>query len=193
MRDDGTQDANPYASPGGDVDDRIYATRTPADVLDILTGIAEVAVVFAYLFSVPVALVFAVDRLLTLGQYATLAVGIVASLPSVLWFLKLILPVVKSVSVDEDGLHFQCSFGTSIDWSWHTILAIQPASRREVVNWREWIRQLIGPRERAICASTRGHYRIQGKTDYCFFPPKNPEAFVEAIARYRPDLLTEQE
>ena len=114
--------------------------------------------------------------------------SVVLGMPTLCWCVWMGLRVVKSVSIDEEGLHFRCVSGKSDDWPWHTILSIRAASRWEVA-WDGWVRPLLNPRERTSCMSALGHYRIQGETDYCFFPPKNPEAFLEAIARYRPDLL----
>jgi hypothetical protein len=91
------------------------------------------------------------------------------------------------VEVTQDGIHFLRMFSRPDDWPWDKITSIHPATRWEVV-WDGLLRPLLFPRERSQCSSLLGHYRIQGETDYRFFPPKNPEA----IAQHRPDLLREQ-
>ncbi len=187
------QDDNPYASPtytaaaGVAPDGRMVPTKAPVDVLDLLIGVVNVLLVLAVVIALPAVAALATLWLLGPGPRAAV-VCVVLGLPTLCWCVWMGLRVVKSVSIDEEGLHFQCVSGRSDDWPWQTIVSIRAASRKEVV-WDGWIRPLLNPRERTSCMSALGHYRIEGETDYCFFPPKNPEAFVEAVARYRPDLL----
>jgi hypothetical protein len=195
MVDASSHDDNPYASPvstavaGIEPDGRIWPSKAPADLLDIVIGIAYVVIALTVVLVLPSVAALATLWLIKAGPgHVPALVSFVMLLPTSIWYVWLLSSIVISVSVDEDGLHFQRRFRSPDDWAWDSVTAIRPASRREVA-WDGWIRPLFNPRERTICMSALGHYRIQGKTDYCFFPPKNPEAFVEAIARYRPDLL----
>lgn len=197
MFDEVAQDENPYASPdymapaGVEPDGRIHSTRAPADILDVLIGIANVALILAIVLGIPVAVASGVAVLFALGAASpalSVAVTVLIFLPTGLWALWVSGRIVDFVSVDEYGLHFHRRFRGPDNWPWHTITSIRPATRWEVV-WHGWIRPLLSPHERTSCASALGHYRIQGKTDYCFFPPQSPEVFVEMVARYRPDLL----
>jgi hypothetical protein len=190
MSDAPFQDENPYASPtstlpvGVEPDGRICSAKAPVDALDILIGMTNVALALAVLIGLPFGI--GIGLQIVGSPFSSLLFLI----PALLWSIWAGSRTVVSVSIDEIGLHFQRHLRSTDDWHWETLTAIRPATRWEVT-WYGWIGPLLRPRERTSCMSTIGHYRIQGKTDYCFFPPKNPEAFVEAIARYRPDLLTQ--
>lgn len=193
MCDEFIQNENPYASPactaaaGVDPDGRIYPAIAPADGLDIAIGMTNVALALAVLLGIPFAVAIVLDNVIRI-QSPMLLFGIPLFFPAFVWCVSAVSRTVVSVSVDEDGLHFQRRFRSPDDWPWDTINAIRPATRWEVA-WHGWIGPLLKPRERTSCMSALGHYRIQGKTDYCFFPPKNAGAFIEAVARHRPELL----
>ncbi len=187
MPDDLRQAENPYASPGCPggvgigIGERFRPTFAPVDLFDIVIGVVNSLLALAVLFGIPFLIV-------VVPGWAEPFIEVLAVVPGLLWGLWAFSRMVSAVSVDGAGLHFHLVFGGSEDWPWETVLAVRPATRWEVA-WEGWIRPLLNPRERTSCMSTWGHYRIQGKTDYRFFPPKTPEAFIEAVARYRPDLL----
>lgn len=195
MPHDPSQDENPYASPastiaaGVEPDGRIYPSKAPVDVLDIAIGAVYATLALAVVMGIPFGISLGLEAAFNpVSPELAFAIALLLFGPGVLWYAWVLSQIVVSVTADDDGLHFQRRFRSSEDWPWATIVAIRPATRREVA-WDGWIRPLLNPRERTTCMSALGHYRIQGTTDYCFFPPKNPEAFVEAVARYHPDLL----
>ncbi len=193
MCDEFTQDDNPYASPndpcppGIDPHGRFEPSRTAVDELDVALYLARAAAILGVL----------------LGFFAVIAFICywLSQIHGVLWWVGIVIAAVvmrrfdgigkrevKFVSVDSSGLHFHRKQLPLDEWPWETITAIRLATRWEVV-WYGWFRTLFKPRASTACNSALDHYRIQAKSDYCFFPPKNPRAFVEAIARYQPDLL----
>ncbi|NLS94128.1 MAG: hypothetical protein GXX96_18365 [Planctomycetaceae bacterium] len=184
---------NPYASPndpcppGIDAYGRLEPIRVVADWFDVVLYLTRAATLIAVFLGV-----FTVIGLLChwLGQFSGVffLVGVILGMPCVFWLSRAEERKVKALSIDADGLHFHRERLPPDDWPWQTVSAIRLASRWEVA-WYGWFRSLLRPRDPTECNSALGHYRIQGKTDYCFYPPKNPEAFVEAVARYRPDLL----
>ena len=197
MSDEPGQVENPYASPqhtvgaGVEPSGLIRPALTPTDALDVFIGIVNVLLALSVLLGIPIAGISVVEYSLNLrGGLAPLMllVSILFFIPTAFWCAWMTATVVQSVSIDEDGLHFQRRFCRPEEWPWNEIVAIRTAGRWEVA-WYGWIRPLLRPRERTNCMSAVGHYRIQGKVDYRFFPPKNREAFLEAVALHRPDLL----
>lgn len=197
MSDDSYQDENPYASPnapchpGIDILGRFEPCRTVVDSLDVVLYLSRSAALIGILLGYFAVVAFICNRL-SRFRGALWWVGVAASAVVIRRFGKFKDHEVQTVSVDAAGLHFNRERLPPDDWPWESITAIRPASRWEVA-WYGWFRTLLKPRDPTACNSALGHYRIQGQTDYCFFPPKNPHAFVDAIARYRPDLLTKQE
>ncbi len=197
MADDLTQDDNPYASPdyscpaGVGPDGRIYPTRAPADVLDVAIVVLYMLFLIVIVLGIPTLLmILAVWSVNAIGRldWAVSLLALLITVPVTVWFVWFFRTEVRSLAIDDDGIHLLRRLSRPDDWPWGNIIAIRPATRWEVL-WDGCLRPLYFPRERTSTMSLLGHYRIQGKTDYCFFPPKNPEAFVEAIARHRPDLL----
>jgi hypothetical protein len=197
MLQDPLHDENPYASPecscppGVGPDGEFYSTKAPADVFDIVLDLFYLLVLCVVMLGVPCTLAALVGWNVVASRWlvlTTLSMALLATAPVIVWLGWFFRTVVASVVIDDDGVHFLRYLSAPDDWPWTSITFIRPATRWEVL-WAGMLRPLLFPRERSNCSSLLGHYRIQGKTDYCFFPPKNPEAFVEAIARYRPDLL----
>jgi hypothetical protein len=193
MSDDSYQDENPYASPndscspGIDLHGRFEPCRTVADELDVLLFLARAAAIIGIVLAFFVAVTFICDWM-SRFHGSLWWVGFAACVVLMHRVGKVREREVKTVSVDAAGLHFHRERLLPDDWPWESITTIRLASRWEVA-WYGWFRTLHKPRDPTACNSALGHYRIQGDTDYCFFPPKNPHAFVDAIARYRPDLL----
>ncbi len=193
MSDEFSQNDNPYASPndpcppGIDLHGRFESCRTVADLLDVGLYLSRAAACIGALLGILAAIVLICDWLSRFhGFFWFVGVALIAVVMHRID--KIRDREVKAVSVDVAGLHFHREKLPPDEWPWESITAIRLAARWEVV-WYGWFRNLLKPRDPTACNSALGHYRIQAKADYCFFPPKNPQAFVEAIARFRPDLL----
>jgi len=191
------QDENPYASPQalvaawGDADGRFKPRLAPAGVIDLALGLLNTALVFVVVLGVPAAPGMVAQLLLPRSPWSEVIVPVillVAYAPAFCWSVWMVLGVVQAASIDEEGIHFHRVAMRPEDWPWDELVFVRAASRWEVA-WAGWLRPLLIPRERTSCMSALGHYRIQGQRDYRFFPPKDSDAFVEAIAHYRPDLL----
>ena len=173
---------------GVEPDGRIHPAIAPVDLLDPLIWLLNVGLVIVVLVGLPA--LAGVVAIWLLGSGASLGgvLKYVLLLPTVIWLMSLGFRTVKIATIDDEGLHFHKTSGGSEDWPWETIVAIRPATRWEVA-WEGWLRPLLNPRERTSCMSTLGHYRIQGRSDYRFFPPNSAEAFLSAIAEHAPERL----
>lgn len=198
MHHDPSQDENPYASPdhscnaGVDPSGQIHALTEPDDAIGTFIGVLYPIFVFGAILGI-LSLTTILVRLTVTGSGSLTSpvravLVLLTGVVSLIYFTRLFLNQVNAVGIDEDGIHLLRRFRQPVHLPWTEMTSIRPASRREVL-WDGLLRPLLFPRVHTSYCALRGHYRIQGKTDYCFFPPKSPDVFAEAIAHYRPDLL----
>ena len=159
---------------------RIRHARWPKDSHD-LVAVLGASVPLLVLVA---ALVIAI-RLLVPPAWSVLVLltVVVLALLHRVWFLR----------VDEHGLHFVRAFGRPKYLSWSQLITIRPATSREVIVWG-WLLPPFPPREATNAFTAAGHYRIEWRGGYSFYPPEPTQEamFLAAIAAHRPDLGTRQ-
>jgi len=68
---------------------------------------------------------------------------------------------------------------------WDDLREVRLARRSEVI-WSGWLWPVFPAREMTACLSARDHVRFEGPFGYRFFPPADPQSFLQLVAKYRP-------
>lgn len=92
--------------------------------------------------------------------------------------------VVWSVRLSESGIHFRRLLGSPRFLAWEAVTDIAEAPRREVVI-QGWLWPLFPPRETTLCLSALGHFRIRWQNGWCYFAPRDAEAFQRLVDEFR--------
>ena len=87
---------------------------------------------------------------------------------------------VQHVTATESGLHLGRQWGASRFVEWRDIEGIRRASRREYLFVSYFKPRHTSP----LCMTYRDHFRIDWRGGYFYFPPEEPEVFVETIESY---------
>ena len=95
---------------------------------------------------------------------------------------------VFSLSISEEGIKFNRLFGTPKFLSWKEITEIELTQPKELI-LQGWFWPPFPAREMTFSLSNRGHYKISYNGGYCYFPPKNPEAFLALVNQYKSKAL----
>jgi hypothetical protein len=209
MSDPRRDEENPYASPisdtkfargepRGDPDSIVIDTwLPPRNAVDFLAGLVALLYFFwPLVVGGGISGFFAYGRVGTLGGAGFMVLlGLSAWLmdATVLSGLNAPLPFVgvTHLSIHAAGIDFHRPTSRPKSVSWEQLRSIRPARPREVfiLGWMLFPlgRELTGTR------SIHGHYRIEWAGNYSFFPPRDPGLFREAIHRFQPRLLVENE
>ncbi|HEY6563874.1 MAG TPA: hypothetical protein VIY86_05225, partial [Pirellulaceae bacterium] len=89
---------------------------------------------------------------------------------------------VWSLRLDTRGIEFRRFLGRPKFLRWDEMTSIRPATRTEVVK-DGWLWPLFPAREMTACLSARDHVRFEWDSGFCFFPPKDADAFLRLAER----------
>lgn len=152
----------------------------PRDLLDGLVCLAAGAAALALtavLAAVPAAAVYLATRSGYAATGALVAAGLLAA-------CMVTLTLVHWMRIDATGLRLGRLAGWPKSVRWEDVTGIRPASRSEVIV-RGWLLPPVPPREATRCLSSLGHYRIDYRGGYFFYPPADEERFLKAVAFWR--------
>ena len=96
------------------------------------------------------------------------------------------LHCISQTSLDATGIHFKRVLGTPKTLLWSEITSVREASSAEVV-FSGWLWPFFPAREMTPSLTTIGHFRIQFADRWVYFPPKEPEKFLEYVRINKPD------
>lgn len=144
---------------------------------DFLVALSVAIVQIAILFGLPSGITY------WLTGSATLALSVMIAL-----YMVFVSFTVFSLSIDDKGVKFHRLFGSPKALSWDDIIKIELASPRELVA-KGWLWPLFPAKEMTACLSTHGHFKIIYQGGFCFYPPKDTEAFAAFIRQYKPSGL----
>jgi hypothetical protein len=154
----------------------------PRDFLDWLV------MLFVGLF-LQVVLLFVLPSILVFFATAAFGLEMDTSILSavatyVLLYLLFLTFTVWSLQLSEDGIKFVRFFGSPRLLRWGEIVDISEASRKEVII-RGWLWPLFPAREMTPCMSALRHFRFRWNSGYCYFPPADPDTFLQLIDEFR--------
>lgn len=149
----------------------------PRDLFDVVTGLLVAIPSLGQLYGLPGLATYLISGSVTLGL---IGAGVGGAL-LVLFVVPLF--TVRAVTIDPDGLRFHRALGSPKFLPWKRITRIAEASRAEVI-WWGWLLPPFPARESTRCLSSRYQYRIAWGRRRCYFPPQDPEQFVEAVSRF---------
>ena len=160
---------------------RVQPRILPRDVLDVVIGLPIGLVHVAICAAGPVALVtlsflglgWTTEHALLAGALAFIALAVVA-----LGF------TVRRLEIDSQGIRFVRILGSPKFLEWAQIDEIAPASRSEVVI-HGWLWPIFPPNEATATLTALGHFRIRFGSETRYFPPANPDEFVQFVDQFR--------
>ena len=125
------------------------------------------------LFFVPACVVGTVARSLEAGLFTCLIIY-------VFWLLF----TVRHLRCDEQALEFVRTLGMPKRIPWAELGSVEEVPRAELV-LRGWLWPPFPAREMTPSLTSIGHYRISWREGDAYFPPRDVQAFLEAIRRGR--------
>ena len=149
---------------------KIKPRTLPRDFLDVLIGLPTGLLQIAVLLIAPSAVIALVLHNLLAGAVAYVLIYAV-------WLMFM----VRSITVDTEGIRFQRMLGSPKRLSRSSILSVEEVTRREVV-LHGWLWPLLPAREMTPALSAKHHFRISWGEGFCYFPPKDVEQFKNAIS-----------
>jgi hypothetical protein len=156
--------------------DTVFEPRvSPRSFADAVLSLGVGTVQVAILFGFPAIIGF----LLT----SSLDVAIGSSVAAYLVFASFI---VRKLAISSTGIRFPRLLGSPKFVPWDAVVFVQEAPRRELI-WHGWLWPLFPSREMTPSFTSIGHYRIQFGSEYVYFPPREPKAFLAAIHAHLDD------
>lgn len=143
----------------------------PCDVLDVLIAVPVGTFQVTALFALPALIV---------GTTISSAAGL---LTFVFLYAVSLLFMVRTLEIEQDGLHFRRVLGSPKVLLWTQILSIDEAPRWELV-FRGWLWPLFPARELTACLSAKHHFRIKWQGGFCYYPPRNVDEFKSAVTEF---------
>lgn len=144
-------------------------------LLTLASGVAIIAMVSA-MAAFPGLAAYALTGSSAAGMWGFMA-GWIAAIYVMLFTL------VHWLRIDAVGLRLGRHAGLRVV-RWEDVTGIRPASRREVI-LHGWLFPPVPPREATRCSSSLGHYRIDHRRGYFYFPPADEKQFLGAVEFWR--------
>jgi hypothetical protein len=153
---------------------KIKARTMPRDVLDVLIAVPVATLQLAAAFGLPTLIV---------AVTVNSAAGVLAF---VVMYIVWLLFTVRSLDIDQNGMHFRRVFGNPTTLPWSRIDSVEEVSRREVV-LHGWLWPLFPAREMTACLSAKHHFRIRWPEGFCYYPPDKVDEFKSAVSEFIKD------
>ena len=150
---------------------KIQPRILPRDIFDFLLMIIILTIMFL------IALLPSTLIILVTGS------SFLSFLPIIIILFLLLKYSAGHISISTEGIKFHTILGAPRFVDWKDILEIKKATSKDFI-----IEGLLTPytfvRETGKSATIKGYYKIIWKSNYFYFPPKNPKEFESSINKY---------